>query len=69
MPTQTHTHTGTQTHTHTGARAHTHTSELPALALQLRGFEYCAVFDTILVNAHEVQSLCVTGGGAGHQAL
>ena len=63
MPPHTHTHTHIHTHTHT------HTSELPALALQLRGFEYCAVFDTIFVNAHKVQSLCITGGGAGYQAL
>lgn len=54
---------------HTDTHTQIHPSELPALALELRAFEYCAVFDTILVNAHEVQSLCVTGGGAGHQAL
>lgn len=51
---------------HTDTHTQIHPSELPALALELRAFEYCAVFDTILVDAHEVQSLCVTGGGAGH---
>ena len=52
-------------------RPPTHTTplQLSALALQLRGFEHCAIFDTVLVNAHKVQGLCVTGGGAGHQAL
>lgn len=48
----------------------THTPlKLSALALQLWGFEHCAIFDTVLVNAHKVQGLCVTGGGTGHQAL
>lgn len=53
-------------------RAHTHT-HLPGSSLApgrlLRRLEYCAVFDAVLVNAHKVQGLCVTGGGAGHQAL
>lgn len=56
----------TQTHRHTD----THTPpQVTVLALQLRSLEYCAVFDTILVNAYKVQGLCVTGGGTGHQAL
>lgn len=51
-------------------RTHTHTSpgSFPGPG-RLWCLEYRAVFDTVLVNAHKVQGLCVTGGGAGHQAL
>lgn len=53
------------------ARTHTHISPglFPSPGRVLGCFEYRAIFDAVLVNAHKVQGLCVTGGGAGHQAL
>lgn len=52
-------------------RAHTHTSPglFPRPGGLLGCLEYRAVFDAVLVDADKVQGLCVTGGGAGHQAL
>lgn len=52
-------------------RAHTHISRALPLpwGILLGCLEYRAVFDAVLVDADKVQGLCVTGGGAGHQAL
>lgn len=50
--------------------AHTHIPGLfPGPGALLGCLEYRAVFDSVLVDADKVQGLCVTRGGAGHQAL